>query len=110
MMWEFDLCPALCRTSMRVPVLAAGSQEVLSGGGRGGWLAESEEQSIAWRKSTASNSGSCVEVAVRDGSMLVRDSVNPVGAELEFSPAAWSAFLAFARSDPAIRVVQAGSS
>jgi hypothetical protein len=78
--------------------LAAGTHEVLSGGGRGGWLAESGKHSIAWRKSAASNSGGCVEVAVHNGSVLVRDSMNPVGAVLEFSPTAWSAFLAFARA------------
>jgi hypothetical protein len=95
---------------MCVPALVGGAHEVPSGGGRGGWLAESEEQSIAWRKSTASNSGSCVEVAIHDGSVLVRDSMNPVRAVLKLSPTAWSAFLAFTRSDPAIRVVRASSS
>ena len=92
------------------PALAADNHEVLSDGGRGGWLAESEKQGIAWRKSTASNSGSCVEVAVHDGSVLVRDSVDPVGGVLELSPAAWSAFLAFTRGDGVIRVVRADSS
>ena len=73
-------------------------------------MAESEKEGIAWRKSTASNSGSCVEVAIHDGSVLVRDSVNPVSPVLELSPTAWSAFLAFARGNPAIRVVPAGPS
>lgn len=72
-------------------------------------MAESEKQDIAWRKSAASNSGNCVEVAVHDASVLVRDSVDPVGGVLELSPAAWSAFLAFARGDPVIRVVRADS-
>lgn len=48
---------------------------------------------ITWRKSTASDSGNCVEVAVVGRSVLVRDYINPGGAVLEFSPAAWSAFL-----------------
>jgi len=52
---------------------------------------------IAWRKSTASNSGSCVEVAVADGLILIRDSANQDGVVLRFSSAVWSAFLAHAR-------------
>jgi len=57
-----------------------------------------EETSIAWRKSTASNSGGCVEVAVVDGSVLIRDSFNPNGVVLRLPPSAWSALLARARS------------
>ena len=57
-----------------------------------------EEPHIEWRKSTASNSGACVEVAVVDGSVLIRDSANPNGAVLELPPVAWSFFLARARS------------
>jgi hypothetical protein len=57
-----------------------------------------DEPCIAWRKSTASAPSNCVEVAVADGSVLVRDSANPDGVVLSLSPAAWSAFLAHARS------------
>jgi len=57
-----------------------------------------EEPHIEWRKSTASNSGACVEVAVVDGSVRIRDSANPNGAVLELPPVAWSFFLARARS------------
>ena len=53
-----------------------------------------EEPCIAWRKSTASGSGSCVEVAVVGGSVLIRDSANPYGMTLKLLPAAWSAFIA----------------
>jgi hypothetical protein len=53
---------------------------------------------IAWRRSTKSASGNCVEVAVAGGSVLIRDSANPDGVVLSLSPAAWSAFLAHARS------------
>lgn len=56
-----------------------------------------EEPHIEWRKSTASNSGGCVEVAIVDGLVLIRDSVNPNGAVLELPPVAWSFFLARAR-------------
>ena len=60
-------------------------------------MANFEEPCIAWRKSTASNSGDCVEVAVAGGSVLIRDSANRDGAVLRLRPAAWSAFLARAR-------------
>ena len=57
-----------------------------------------EEPHIEWRKSTASNTGSCVEVAIVDGSVRIRDSANPNGAVLELPPVAWSFSLARARS------------
>jgi hypothetical protein len=55
-------------------------------------MAGTEESRIAWRKSSASNSGDCVQVAVGRGWVLIRDSANRDGAVLRFSPAAWSAF------------------
>ena len=57
-----------------------------------------EEPCIAWRKSTASNTGNCVQMAVVDGSVLIRDSVNP-HVMLSLPPAAWSSFLARARGE-----------
>jgi Domain of unknown function (DUF397) len=53
-----------------------------------------EEPCIVWRKSTASNTGNCVQVAVVDRSLLVRDSMHQDGPVLRLSPAAWSSFLA----------------
>jgi hypothetical protein len=61
-------------------------------------VANFEEPCIAWRKSTASNTQGCVEVAVVDGSVLIRDSANPNGAVLELPPVAWSLFLTRTRS------------
>jgi hypothetical protein len=61
-------------------------------------VADLEKPRIAWRMSTKTSSGNCVEVAVADGSVLIRDSTNPDGVVLSLSPAAWSAFLAHARS------------
>ncbi|MHA4814915.1 DUF397 domain-containing protein [Streptomyces aculeolatus] len=52
-----------------------------------------EEQS-AWRKSSFSgNESDCVELALRGGAVLARDSKNRTGAVLVFTLTAWSDFL-----------------
>jgi hypothetical protein len=55
---------------------------------------------LVWRKSSATaDQGNCVEIACDVGiapegsSVLVRDSRDPSGAVLAFSPGDWSAFL-----------------
>ncbi|MFB8242814.1 DUF397 domain-containing protein [Kitasatospora purpeofusca] len=55
---------------------------------------------IAWRKSTHSSNegGECVEVAETTSAVLVRDSKDKSGPHLTFTPAAWEAFVAYARS------------
>lgn len=53
--------------------------------------------SAEWRKSSysGSNGGSCVEVARNlPGLVAVRDSKDPAGPALAFSPDAWQAFAA----------------
>ena len=54
-----------------------------------------DEARVTWKKSTRSNgSGDCVEVAeLADGHRLVRDSKNPDGSVLTFTPSEWRAFL-----------------
>lgn len=50
-----------------------------------------------WRKSTKSgnNGGDCVEVADNlPGVVAVRDSKDPTGPILTFTPSAWQAFVA----------------
>jgi hypothetical protein len=50
-----------------------------------------------WRKSSRSsgNAGNCVEVAANlPGVVAVRDSKDPTGPALTFTPAAWRAFSA----------------
>jgi hypothetical protein len=50
-----------------------------------------------WRKSSrsSSNGGNCVEVARNlPGVVAVRDSKDPAGGALTFTPAGWAAFLA----------------
>lgn len=52
---------------------------------------------VTWRKSSYSsaNGGNCVEVAADGpGVVAVRDSKDPDGPALVFSPADWSAFIA----------------
>ncbi|MET7420284.1 DUF397 domain-containing protein [Dactylosporangium sp. NPDC005555] len=49
-----------------------------------------------WHKSSHSNGNggnNCVEVAVVATAVGVRDSKNPDGAVLRFSPAAWESFV-----------------
>ncbi|RAN94254.1 DUF397 domain-containing protein [Micromonospora noduli] len=54
-----------------------------------------------WRKSTRSgdNGGACVEVADNlPGLVAVRDSKDPAGPALTFSPVAWSSFVQVTKS------------
>ncbi|MFE6050564.1 DUF397 domain-containing protein [Kitasatospora sp. NPDC056446] len=55
----------------------------------------------SWRKSSYSgaNGGQCIEVADGFTDVLpVRDSKNPSGPALVFSPAAWQSFVTAART------------
>jgi hypothetical protein len=54
-----------------------------------------------WTKSTRSDSGgNCVEVRQAEGgSIQVRDSKNPTGPVLTFTPAEWGAFIGGAKDD-----------
>jgi Domain of unknown function (DUF397) len=47
-----------------------------------------------WRKSSYTSQENCVEVAFAPTEVFVRDSKQPCGGTLDFSPAAWLAFLA----------------
>jgi hypothetical protein len=51
------------------------------------------ERALTWRKSSYSgnNGGQCVEVAA-SGPVRVRDSKDPHGAMLEFTPGTWRKF------------------
>jgi hypothetical protein len=58
--------------------------------------------SADWRKSSfsGSNGGGCVEVARNlPGTVAVRDSKDPAGAALVFTPGEWRAFLDGVRAD-----------
>ena len=60
----------------------------------------SDESRPVWRRSSRSyGSGACVEAAAWSGTRVdVRDSKNPQGALLRFTPVQWNAFVAGVRS------------
>lgn len=61
-------------------------------------MRESEKmETLTWRKSTLSDSGTCVEVAIVQDGFLVRDSKVRNGPVLEFSRREWDDFLSAAR-------------
>jgi hypothetical protein len=50
--------------------------------------------SVRWRKSSySSGNGQCVEVALTQGVMAIRDSKNPAGPALVVTADAWTAFV-----------------
>lgn len=52
-----------------------------------------------WRKSSRCETSACVEVLVLpDGGVAVRDSKDPNGPVLSFTPEEWSAFTAGVRA------------
>lgn len=52
---------------------------------------------LAWRKSSDSLNGDCVEVAPLMDGVAVRDSKDPDGSVLTFSDVGWGAFLLAAK-------------
>lgn len=58
-------------------------------------MADVEVPRGLWRKSPFSGgNGACVEVAMLDDAVAVRDSKDPDGPVLRFTPAEWAAFTA----------------
>lgn len=56
---------------------------------------------LTWHKSSYSGyNGDCVQVAAAGNAILVRDSKDPAGPVLAFTPAEWRAFLQTAESWP----------
>jgi hypothetical protein len=52
-------------------------------------------ETLTWRKASRStaNGGNCVEVARTRGTIITRDSKNPHGPTLQFTPTQWRTFL-----------------
>jgi hypothetical protein len=58
----------------------------------------SDPSRAAWRKSSrSSGNGQCTEVTALDGLVAVRDSKNPAGPTLTFTPKEWRAFILAAK-------------
>lgn len=52
------------------------------------------QESLRWVKSSYSNTGNCVEVAVTpDGGRMVRNSNRPEDAPITYTAAEWDAFI-----------------
>ena len=71
-------------------------------------MTEFDRSKIIWRKSSRSGAATeCVEVAFAEDRVFVRDSLDPTGPMLDFSPPAWRAFLVGAKMgefDPPAKV------
>ena len=62
-------------------------------------LSEVERASLAWLKAQAStHNGACVEIASTRGRIAIRDSKDPDGPILVYTPAEFTAFLEGARN------------
>lgn len=61
-------------------------------------MSDPDASDAEWRKSTASSSGECAEVAFAAGAVLMRHSQSASGPTLAFSHAEWTAFLAGVRN------------
>jgi hypothetical protein len=57
-------------------------------------MAEDDEVAAAWRKSSASSAGECVEVSIGADRVRVRHSLDRRGPVLAFTHQEWRAFLA----------------
>ncbi|HET6479730.1 MAG TPA: DUF397 domain-containing protein [Actinoplanes sp.] len=53
----------------------------------------SDDRDLVWRKSSRSTSGACVEVAVDEALVHIRDSKDPGGPVLTFDRAAFQDFI-----------------
>jgi hypothetical protein len=56
--------------------------------------AMTNDNGLNWKKSSYSGNGNCVEVAKPPAAVAVRDSKDPNGPALSFTPDAWTAFIA----------------
>ena len=64
---------------------------------------------LYWQKSATSGVTACVEVALGGGDVLVRDSKDPEGHWLRFTPQEWTFFLEGVKRGEFDHVVDEGS-
>ncbi|MBO0758986.1 MAG: DUF397 domain-containing protein [Bradyrhizobiaceae bacterium] len=70
-------------------------------------LSAAERANLTWTKAQAStHNGQCVEIAAAAGNIALRDSKNPDGPVLVYTPAEFRAFLDGARNGEFDRFVQ----
>jgi hypothetical protein len=48
---------------------------------------------VVWHKSSFSANGDCIEVAIQDDSVLIRDTKNRNGGTISASSSAWQEFI-----------------
>jgi Domain of unknown function (DUF397) len=54
---------------------------------------QSSSLDIPWRTAVKSGASNCVQVARRDGMIMIADSKHPGGPVLSYTPQEWDAFL-----------------
>jgi Domain of unknown function (DUF397) len=70
-------------------------------------LTEAERAGLAWLKAQSStHNGACVEIAESAGKIAIRDSKDPDGPILVYTPAEFKAFLSGSRNGEFDRFVQ----
>jgi uncharacterized protein DUF397 len=80
-------------------MMKVGREEVVMSMSRKITLSESERMNLDWHKAQRStNNGACVEIASAAGKIAIRDSKDPDGPILVYTPAEFSAFLEGARN------------
>jgi hypothetical protein len=57
-------------------------------------LAAGLDNVLKWRKSSRCEGGACIEIAIQGHAILLRNSVDPDGPVLAFTPAAWRDLIA----------------
>lgn len=63
-------------------------------------LAGQENHGLAWRKASHSaGDGACVEVALVNGRIAVRDSKNPDGSWLRYRARTWQDFISILKGE-----------
>ena len=65
-----------------------------------------DESALVWRKSSYCANSTCVEVALLDSQVAVRDSKDQHGPVLLFTRAEWTAFLSGARNGDFDRICE----